>query len=90
MPALLSPAGNLSRCSKCGLPETYETLEFDTQGVCNICRQQEFKHGAIDWAARKTMLEGLIEEYRGKYDYDCIVPFAGGKDSTLTLYHLVK
>jgi len=90
MPALLSPAGNLSRCSKCGLPETYETLEFDTQGVCNICRQQEFKHGAIDWAARKTMLEGLIEEYRGKYDYDCIVPFSGGKDSTFTLYHLVK
>lgn len=90
MPLAQSAASNLRRCTKCGLPETYETLEFDAQGICNICRQQEFKQGAIDWAARKTILEGLIEEYRGKYDYDCIVPFSGGKDSTYTLYHLVK
>ena len=32
----------------------------------------------------------MIEEHRGKYDYDCIVPFSGGKDSTWTLYYLVK
>lgn len=80
----------MKHCSRCGLPETYETIEFDKTGVCNICRQQEFKHGKIDWAARKLMFEELIEEYRGKHDYDCIVPFSGGKDSTFTLYHLVK
>ena len=38
----------------------------------------------------KRALDALIEEYRGKYDYDCIVPFSGGKDSTWTLYYLVK
>ncbi len=80
----------MKHCSRCGLPETYETIEFDKTGVCNICRQQEFKHGKIDWAARKLMFEELIEEYRGKHDYDCIVPFSGGKDSTFTLYHLVN
>ena len=31
----------------------------------------------------------LIDQYRGKHDYDCIVPFSGGKDSTFTLYELV-
>ena len=36
------------------------------------------------------MLDELIEEYRGKYEYDCIVPFSGGKDSTFTLYYLMK
>jgi N-acetyl sugar amidotransferase len=32
----------------------------------------------------------LVEQYRGKHEYDCIVPFSGGKDSTFTLYYLVK
>lgn len=80
----------MKKCTRCGLPETYETIEFDANGVCNICRQQQFKQGAIDWSARKTMLDDLIEQYRGKYDYDCLVPFSGGKDSTFTLYHLIK
>ena len=77
-------------CARCGLPETYETIEFDSFGVCNICRQQEFKADKIDWAERRKMLETLIEEHRGKQDYDCLVPFSGGKDSTYTLYFLVK
>lgn len=80
----------MRRCTRCGLPETYETIEFDDEGVCNICRQQQFKQGKIDWDARKKMLDDLVAEYRGKYDYDCLVPFSGGKDSTFTLYYLVK
>jgi N-acetyl sugar amidotransferase len=80
----------LKRCKACNLPETYETIEFDSEGVCNICLQKEFKDNVIDWGARKSQLEQLIEKYRGKYAYDCIVPFSGGKDSTFTLYHLIK
>ena len=79
----------LKKCVACGLPETYETIEFDEQGICNICHQKAFKDNAIDWSARRQMLGSLIEEYRGKYDYDCIIPFSGGKDSTFTLYHLM-
>jgi N-acetyl sugar amidotransferase len=80
----------MQRCTRCGLPETHETISFDADGVCNICRQQDFKRGTIDWAAKKEEFGRLVEEHRGKYDYDCIVPFSGGKDSTWTLYHLVK
>src|SRR5690606_25984305 len=75
---------------KCGLPETYETIEFDAQGVCNICRQHSYKSESIDWPARKAMLDDTIEEYRGKYEYDCIIPFSGGKDSTYTLWYLMN
>ena len=71
-------ANTMKRCSRCGLPETYETIEFDSFGVCNICRQQEFKKGKIDWEKRKLQLDELVSEYRGKYDYDCIVPFSDG------------
>jgi N-acetyl sugar amidotransferase len=80
----------MKKCRICNLPETYETIEFDKEGVCNICRQKEFKDDKIDWAARETMLGNLIEKHRGKYEYDCILPFSGGKDSTYTLWYLIK
>ncbi|MBM4158770.1 MAG: N-acetyl sugar amidotransferase [Ignavibacteria bacterium] len=81
---------NLKRCTKCILPETHETIHFDDKGVCNICRQHEFKKEKIDWTEKKKELDILIEKYRGNYDYDCIIPYSGGKDSTWTLYYLVK
>src|SRR4051812_34413581 len=84
------PVLNLVRCVRCGLPETYETIEFDDSGVCNVCRQREYRDTQIDWDARKRQLAELVEEYRGKYEYDCIIPFSGGKDSTYTLNYLVK
>jgi N-acetyl sugar amidotransferase len=80
----------MKRCTKCLLPETHESISFDEQGVCSICRQVEFKTGQIDWEQRKKDLSELIESHRGKYDYDCIVPFSGGKDSVWTLYYLMK
>jgi N-acetyl sugar amidotransferase len=81
---------NLKRCTRCTLPETHETITFDDERVCSICRGQEIKNSQIDWTAKKKDLDALIESYRGKYDYDCLVPFSGGKDSTWTLHYLVK
>ncbi len=83
-------SNQLKRCSRCLLPETYETIEFDAEGVCNLCRGAEFKKKEVDWDERKKLLDRLIEKYRGKGDYDCIVPFSGGKDSTFQLYYLMK
>ena len=80
----------LTRCTRCIIPETHETIAFDVQCVCNICRQNEFKQEKIDWKARKNDLDALVAQYRGKAAYDCIVPFSGGKDSTWTLYYLMK
>ena len=80
----------MKKCTKCLLPETHESITFDEKGVCSICRQVEYKKDKIDWEAKKAELKELIESYRGKYDYDCIVPFSGGKDSVWTLYYLMK
>lgn len=85
-----NPKDSLKRCSRCVLPETHETIVFDQEGVCNICRQNEYKQTVIDWGAKKRELDELIASYRGKYDYDCIIPFSGGKDSTWAAYYLVK
>jgi N-acetyl sugar amidotransferase len=80
----------MKRCTRCHLPETHETIAFDAEGVCNICRQVEHKQGKVNWDAAKLELDELIRTHRGRSDYDCIVPFSGGKDSTWTLYYLVK
>lgn len=79
----------LRRCTKCMIPETHETIVFDDDGVCNVCRQHEYKRTVIDWSQRRREFGELIERYRGKHSHDCIVPFSGGKDSTFTLYHLM-
>ena len=51
----------MQKCSVCNLPETYETIEFDENGVCNICRQKDFKDEKINWQKRAEMLAELIE-----------------------------
>jgi hypothetical protein len=83
-------ASSLRSCNRCGLPETYETIEFDDFGVCNICLNQVFKNECIDWDQRFLQLQQLTDDQKGEYAYDCIVPFSGGKDSTFTLWYIVK
>lgn len=63
---------------------------FDEKGACNICNQVEYKQTQINWADKKEEFDTLIEQYRGGNDYDCIVPYSGGKDSMWILYYLVK
>lgn len=77
-------------CKNCLLPETSEAVTFDENGVCSVCHQIEYKHTRIDWPARDSELDRILDRYRGKHLYDCIVPFSGGKDSTFTLWYLVK
>ncbi len=80
----------MKRCINCNLPETHETISFDDKGICNICNNHKLKRTKIDWSQKKKDLDKLINEHKGKHDYDCIIPFSGGKDSTWTVYYLVK
>src|SRR5258708_35209601 len=72
------------------MPETAESLSFDNAGVCSVCRQIEVKKTAIDWDERRQELARIAESVREQGDYDCIVPFSGGKDSTFTLWYVIK
>jgi N-acetyl sugar amidotransferase len=77
-------------CSKCVIPETVDTITYDENGVCSVCRQIDYRDEKIDWEARRRQLDELINEYRDKGLYDCIIPFSGGKDSTFQLWFAVK
>lgn len=80
----------MKSCAKCVMPETSETLSFDTKGVCSVCRQIEYKQTNIDWNERQGELARITDQLRGTGDYDCIVPFSGGKDSTFALWYVVE
>ena len=78
------------RCARCLLLETHDTVVFDAEGVCNVCRNAEHRREKVDWAAREREFVAILDEYRGTHAYDCIVPFSGGKDSTFTAWALVR
>ena len=80
----------MKKCNACVMPETAESLSYDDNGKCSVCNQIDYKKNKIDWAKRAEELKNIVNSYKGKYDYDCIVPFSGGKDSTFTLFYLVK
>lgn len=76
-------------CAQCILPDTFPGISFDEKGVCNFCR--DFK-GEKALKEEKNEYYGkfldLIAQVKGKGDYDAIVAYSGGKDSTYTLYLL--
>ena len=79
----------MKKCTRCLVPETVDTISFDGEGVCSVCKQVEQKDN-IDWVERRRQLDDVLEEYVNKDIYDCIVPFSGGKDSVYQLYYIVK
>ena len=82
----------LRYCTRCIMPESQEGQEFDSSGVCNVCRSSEDKM-QIDWKQRRADLERILSKAKDENQskpYDCIVPISGGKDSTFQLHVLVK
>ncbi len=76
----------LKRCTKCVLPETMPFIKFDTDGICNYCKNYEPRNHPKP----KEELFQLMEPYRRKgNELDCIVPFSGGRDSCYGLHLIV-
>lgn len=73
-------------CAVCTLPASFPGIYFDRNGVCNFCIESR-RRG--DQKEKKTeyrlKFESLIEKYRGKSDYDALMCYSGGKDSTYTM-----
>ena len=70
-------------CKKCLIPNTRPEQVFNEEGICDACVSAEEKHqGDIDWDLREQQFRDLLKDYRRDgYEYDCIIPVSGGKDS---------
>lgn len=73
-------------CTRCILPANFPGITFDEHGFCNHCRSFQGMEALeeLKQEYEKKFLN-LVEQYKGKSDYDCLMCFSGGKDSTYTL-----
>lgn len=81
----------MNKCRKCLLPATVPGADLDARGVCRPCREFAPESLQAEEAERgrfEADLERTLAIARGQGQYDCLVPFSGGKDSALLLYKL--
>lgn len=82
-------------CTNCVLDTSDEDLKFDSNGVCEICNK--YDSSIRDWwnfgKGKEKELNKLISDIKdsgkGK-EYDCILGFSGGLDSSYLLHLAVK
>jgi amino acid adenylation domain-containing protein len=85
------------RCSRCLLSANQPGIRFDSEGVCNVCREYEsYEHHVDNYFKTPKDLETLFEHHKENTEnkvpgkkYDCLLLFSGGKDSTYALYKLI-
>jgi tRNA(Ile)-lysidine synthase TilS/MesJ len=73
-------------CLQCVLPETFPGVSFDERGICNYCRsdrsREELREKKREYQKK---FESLLSTRRGKFSYDGMMSYSGGKDSTFTM-----
>ncbi|MDC1382736.1 N-acetyl sugar amidotransferase [Candidatus Puniceispirillum sp.] len=68
-------------CKKCLYSSEHPLgLTFNEKGICSGCLIHDEKD-VLDWNERWRKLEKLVEPYRSRTSYDCIIPVSGGHDS---------
>jgi len=81
----------MKRCKQCVLPSTFPGISFSEDGVCSIC--SEFSARKVSSGSAEHLndaLSKIIEASKSQnQQYDALVAFSGGKDSTF-LMHMLK
>lgn len=75
-------------CTACVLPPSFPNIQFDESGVCSFCRAQEPETAESYRARQQEMIDKTIKKIRGKYEYDALCCYSGGKDSSYMLKYL--
>jgi amino acid adenylation domain-containing protein len=86
------PSTQVRYCERCGLASDMPGTDYDSEGVCNLCRAfDSYVDKAQTYFKTPEDLQILIQEMQAnrKGQYDCIVLLSGGKDSSFMLCKLV-
>jgi hypothetical protein len=80
----------MERCNKCILPANYLRITFDAKGICNYCNNYKEKQYLGDYAFKEKIENFLKDKPNRNKEYDCVIGFSGGRDSSYLLYWLTK
>jgi hypothetical protein len=73
------------------LPESRPDIWLNEEGVCNICIEYEKeKNSQESIRPLETDFIKMLNLYKSKDEYDCLVMCSGGKDSTSALYYMKR
>lgn len=83
---------DVQRCTRCLLTSNYPGISFNKEGVCNYCTDFDKNKGVIDnyFRDREELRQFFQTKEKTNEDYDCLLLYSGGKDSTYTLYRLLE
>lgn len=79
-------------CKNCGIESNYPNIALDENGVCSVCNAYEtIKDKADAYFQDRAALKQIFREARERTnpEYDCMVFYSGGKDSSYALANLV-
>lgn len=81
----------LHRCNECLLPENYPGIDFDDEGTCNICNEfKKYRQEIENYFKSEADFDTVAAEMKSNSEeYDCLLLYSGGKDSTYVLYKLI-
>jgi len=84
--------GEIRHCVRCGLASNVPKTVLDDDAVCSVCRSFEsIKDHAAGYFKTEDELRAVFEKSRrsNRSDYDCMMLYSGGKDSSYALCRLV-
>ena len=79
-------------CPKCVLPDTFPSITFNDEGVCNYCQRHDLVspgHRSDLKGRYQQKFQDILKKVGKGGTYDVLVAYSGGKDSTYTLQYLV-
>ena len=80
------PIFDFRRCSKCILPETMPFISFDSNGICNYCRNYVSRNSPKPL----NLLSEITKSYENNGGANCVFPLSGGRDSCFGLLFAVQ
>lgn len=81
----------IKRCSKClALENRASRIIIGEDGICSLCKIDQTRYSQMSWEEKKMKFDYLINEKKGKHQYDGIIMMSGGKDSTYLALQLKR
>lgn len=73
-------------CARCVLPATFPEISFSEDGLCSYCLDEAERVVTAESTIRSLLHTNRDGAERG--DYDCLMLYSGGKDSSMALVRL--